>query len=45
MLLIPPIVLARVKVIMGSASSLFGASELGGVINLASRERGEAPLC
>ena len=38
---IPPTDLRRVEVIKGSASSLYGASALGGVINLLSREPGE----
>lgn len=38
LLQIPPTDLGRVEVIKGSASSLYGASALGGVINLVSRE-------
>lgn len=40
LLQIPPTDLARVEVIKGSASSLYGGSALGGVINLASRRPG-----
>ncbi|MEQ8405380.1 MAG: TonB-dependent receptor [Oceanicaulis sp.] len=43
LLQIPPTDLAQVEVIKGSASSLYGASALGGVINLVSREPGEDP--
>ncbi len=43
LLQIPPTDLAQVEVIKGSASSLYGASALGGVINLVSRTPGEAP--
>lgn len=43
LLQIPPTDLAQVEVIKGSASSLYGASALGGVINLVSRRPGEAP--
>lgn len=38
LLQIPPTDLARVEIIKGSASSLYGASALGGVINLISRQ-------
>tara|TARA_X000000950_G_scaffold196958_1_gene237099 strand:- start:59122 stop:60810 length:1689 start_codon:yes stop_codon:yes gene_type:complete len=38
---IPPTDLGRVEVIKGSASSLYGASALGGVINLISRRPGD----
>lgn len=41
LLQIPPTDLAQVEVIKGSASSLYGASALGGVINLVSRRPGE----
>jgi iron complex outermembrane receptor protein/outer membrane receptor for ferrienterochelin and colicins len=41
LLQIPPTDLGRVEVIKGSASSLYGASALGGVINLISREPGD----
>jgi len=43
LLQIPPTDLAQVEVIKGSASSLYGASALGGVINLVSRRPAEAP--
>jgi len=43
LLQIPPTDLAQVEVIKGSASSLYGASALGGVINLVSRTPGDAP--
>jgi iron complex outermembrane receptor protein/outer membrane receptor for ferrienterochelin and colicins len=43
LLQIPPTDLSQVEVIKGSASSLYGASALGGVINLVSRRPGEAP--
>ncbi len=39
LLQIPPTDLARVEVIKGAASALYGASALGGVINLVSRRR------
>jgi iron complex outermembrane receptor protein len=39
---IPPMDLARVEVIKGAASALYGASALGGVINLISRRPAEA---
>jgi len=38
---IPPTDLGRVEIIKGSASSLYGGSALGGVINLVSRRPGE----
>lgn len=38
---IPPTDLGRVEIIKGSASSLYGGSALGGVINLVSRKPGE----
>lgn len=41
LLQIPPTDLAQVEVIKGSASSLYGASALGGVINLVSRRPGD----
>lgn len=41
LLQIPPTDLGRVEVIKGSASSLYGASALGGVINLVSRLPGD----
>lgn len=43
LLQIPPTDLAQVEVIKGSASSLYGASALGGVINLVSRTPSDAP--
>ena len=43
LLQIPPTDLSQVEVIKGSASSLYGASALGGVINLVSRRPGEDP--
>ncbi len=42
LLQIPPTDLQQVEVIKGSATSLYGASALGGVINLVSRRPGEA---
>jgi iron complex outermembrane receptor protein len=39
---IPPTDLGQVEVIKGAASALYGASALGGVINLVSRRPGEA---
>ncbi len=41
LLQIPPTDLAQVEVIKGSASSLYGSSALGGVINLVSRRPGD----
>ena len=41
LLQIPPTDLAQVEVIKGSASALYGASALGGVINLISKRPGE----
>lgn len=41
LLQIPPTDLGQVEVIKGSASSLYGASALGGVINLVSRRPGD----
>lgn len=38
---IPPMDLAQVEVIKGAASALYGASALGGVVNLISRRPGE----
>jgi len=43
LLQIPPTDLGRVEVIKGSASSLYGASALGGVINLVSRQPDSEP--
>ena len=43
LLQIPPMDLAQVEVIKGVASSLYGASAMGGVINLVSRAPGEDP--
>ena len=40
LLQIPPVDLARVEVIKGTASALYGSSALGGVINLVSRRPG-----
>jgi outer membrane receptor for ferrienterochelin and colicins len=42
LLQIPPTDLGHVEVIKGSASSLYGGSALGGVINLVSRRPGDA---
>ncbi len=42
LLQIPPTDLGRVEIIKGSASSLYGGSALGGVINLVSRRPGDA---
>ncbi|MGH7678035.1 MAG: TonB-dependent receptor, partial [Gemmatimonadaceae bacterium] len=44
LLQIPPLDLARVEVIKGSASSLYGSAALGGVINLISRRPAEEPV-
>jgi outer membrane receptor for ferrienterochelin and colicins len=41
LLQIPPTDLSRVEIIKGSASSLYGGSALGGVINLVSRTPGD----
>ncbi len=41
LLQIPPTDLARVEIIKGSASSLYGGSAMGGVINLISRAPGD----
>ncbi|RIJ26026.1 TonB-dependent receptor [Henriciella barbarensis] len=41
LLQIPPTDLAQVEIIKGSASSLYGGSALGGVINLVSRRPGD----
>ncbi|RZM77499.1 TonB-dependent receptor [Pseudoalteromonas rubra] len=41
LLQIPPTDLGRVEIIKGSASSLYGGSALGGVINLISRKPGD----
>jgi len=43
LLQIPPTDLAQVEVIKGSASSLYGAAALGGLINLVTRRPGDAP--
>ena len=43
LLQIPPTDLGRVEVIKGAASALYGASALGGVINLVSRRPGDTP--
>lgn len=43
LLQIPPTDLANVEIIKGSASSLYGGSALGGVINLISRTPSEEP--
>ncbi|MEM8988579.1 MAG: TonB-dependent receptor [Pseudomonadota bacterium] len=43
LLQIPPTDLGRVEVIKGSAASLYGASAMGGVINLVSRRPGDEP--
>jgi iron complex outermembrane receptor protein len=43
LLQIPPTDLARVEVIKGAASALYGPSALGGVINLVSRKPGDDP--
>jgi iron complex outermembrane receptor protein len=43
LLQIPPTDLGQVEVIKGAASALYGASALGGVINLISRRPGEEP--
>jgi len=42
LLQIPPVDLARVEVIKGTASALYGSAALGGVINLVSRRPGAA---
>jgi outer membrane receptor for ferrienterochelin and colicins len=39
---IPPMDLGQVEIIKGAASALYGASALGGVVNLISRRPGEA---
>ncbi|GLC25172.1 TonB-dependent receptor [Roseisolibacter agri] len=41
LLQIPPLDLARVEIIKGTASALYGSSALGGVINLVSRRPGD----
>jgi iron complex outermembrane receptor protein len=41
MLQIPPMDLGQVEIIKGVASALYGASALGGVVNLVSRQPGE----
>jgi len=43
LLQVPPTDLAQVEIIKGSASSLYGGSALGGVINLISRQPGAEP--
>jgi iron complex outermembrane receptor protein len=42
LLQVPPLDLAQVEIIKGAASALYGASALGGVINLVSRRPAEA---
>ena len=42
LLQVPPLDLAQVEIIKGAASALYGASALGGVINLVSRRPDEA---
>lgn len=42
LLQIPPVDLGRVEIIKGTASALYGASALGGVIDLVSRRPGES---
>jgi outer membrane receptor for ferrienterochelin and colicins len=42
LLQIPPLDLGRVEIIKGTASALYGASALGGVVNLLSRRPGDA---
>lgn len=44
LLQIPPTDLGRIEVIKGAASALYGASALGGVINLVSRRPGKDPV-
>jgi outer membrane receptor for ferrienterochelin and colicins len=44
LLQIPPVDLARAEVIKGTASALYGASALGGVVNLVSRRPGDDPV-
>lgn len=44
LLQIPPTDLGQVEVIKGAVSALYGASALGGVINLVSRRPGDAPV-
>lgn len=44
LLQIPPTDLGRIEVIKGAASALYGASALGGVINLVSRRPGDDPV-
>ena len=41
LLQIPPLDLARVEIVKGTASALYGSSALGGVINLVSRRPGD----
>lgn len=43
LLQVPPMDLARVEVIKGAASALYGAGAMGGVVNLVSRRPGEEP--
>jgi iron complex outermembrane receptor protein len=43
LLQIPPMDLQQVEIIKGAASALFGASALGGVINLVSKRPGDEP--
>lgn len=44
LLQIPPLDLARVEVIKGTASALYGGAALGGVVNLLSRRPGHEPV-
>ncbi|MDH4107928.1 MAG: TonB-dependent receptor [Gammaproteobacteria bacterium] len=44
LLQIPPTDLGQVEIIKGAASALYGASALGGVINLVSRRPGDEPI-
>ena len=43
LLQIPPMDLGQVEVIKGTASSLYGAGAMGGVVNLVSRRPGDEP--
>ena len=43
LLQIPPMDLGQVEVIKGTASALYGAGAMGGVVNLLSRRPGDAP--
>src|SRR6185436_16726833 len=40
---VPPLDLARVEVIKGTTSALYGGSALGGIVNLVSRQPGGEP--